>query len=341
MYVQNTGYAPRAGPTHGSIAWSVDVSSIPFTQPIVDADGTVFDGPWAFNNGDIKWYSSSPCGAGIVLTGWAVDTSGFLYGACDNGDVIAVFAENGTTLWTLQTEDGGSLTSVTLGTSMVYLGSIFGYVYGVSTEGDMVWSYPLDSAVIACPALSVDGAFVYIASGNGTVSGLAAETGLLQWRFAGGGTFLADPVVSPFGTIIVASQDGNLYALDGTLGTKLWQFQTSTPLSTTPVMSPAGTVYFAAGDGAVYAVEALTGFVVWVTVIGPSAGDGMALTPANVYIATDSALYGLDAVSGKCVMNSTAGAGLMYGPAIGPEGYLIGIGRPSASHSIPRLLAFQ
>lgn len=83
----------------------------------------------------------------------------------------------------------------------------------------MVWSYPT-SYIYATPALSADGAVVYICGGY-HVYGLAADTGAFVWQFLQGGPFLLDPVVTPFGSVILAGGDGNLYALNGTQGTLL------------------------------------------------------------------------------------------------------------------------
>lgn len=332
---QHTGYVPRAGPVNGTVAWSVqlyDTANSLFYAPIIGANGTVFYNMQAVNSTSVLWFSLYQCS----LNGWALDASGVLYGVCGTGTVFAAPAATGIPMWTLQLvntlKPGTITTAVTLGPSLLYVGDDAGNVYAVSTTGKLVWSYLMNGTVgeSLTPALSADGAIVYTANDAGYVFGLAADTGALLWQFAAGcPMFLhSPPVVSPFGAVILTCYNGNLYAIDGTKGTKLWRLQTNNIFSGAPVVSPAGMLYVASDtDGAVYAVDAHTGSVAWAAKIGPSypGFSSLALTPKTLYVSTNFALFGLDAGTGVCVMNSTAGAG-MNGPAIGAEGLLIAVG---------------
>lgn len=51
---QNTGYAPRAGPARGTIAWQTPIDSFPTL--ILGADGTIYEGASAYfsNNGTLR-----------------------------------------------------------------------------------------------------------------------------------------------------------------------------------------------------------------------------------------------------------------------------------------------
>lgn len=330
----------RVGPTQGTIAWAVDISIQAYSSyPIVGADGTVFNGPNAFNSSGIVWNAALCGGQAVLFNAYALDANGILYGACTHGVMFAAPSSNATTaIWTLQLAYQRFQSAVTLGASMLYVGCDDGRVYAASTAGTRLWNYTTSYIVSATPALSVDGSIVYAASTDASVYALAANTGALLWRFTAGDAFYANPVVTPCGSVIVASRDANLYALDGKLGTKLWLFQTSSPLVTTPVVSPGGVVYFSVSDGAIYAAKAQTGLVVWVTMISPSpVMADMALTPTTLYGSSYAGLYGLDTVTGAVVLNSTAGAALQA-PVIGPEGFLIGV---NSNNLAPRVMAFQ
>lgn len=122
---QHTGFAPRVGPTKGTLAWSVGLPSSSYlyttSHPIIGADGMVFDGFLALNSSGVQWSFPSVCGqsSGGVNT-WALGAAGLLYGACDNGVIFAASPANASTLWTLQVPSVGFQRGVTLGSVMLY-----------------------------------------------------------------------------------------------------------------------------------------------------------------------------------------------------------------------------
>lgn len=336
--MQHTGYAPRAGPTNGTLAWSVNfpsgVSGAETTPLIIGAHGEVFESTWALSSAGILW-NTTVCGTS-VLNAWALDASGTLYGACENGTVFAASSATGAVTWTLQVTNG-SFFGIALGSSMLYVSGGQGYAYAVSTtggQGRVAWSYIAGYIVGGAPALSADGATVYLGE-DVSVFAMAADTGSLLWRHTGIYLLWA-LAVSPADHVVLAFDGGNLYALDGALGTQLWWMNSAT----TPAVSPAGMLFFASQTGVVYGVKTRTGAVVWSSTISTTAtmyGTTLALSPTTVYTATNTALFGLDARTGAVVMNSTAGAG-MASPVIGLRGLLLGV----VSTTKPsRLLAIQ
>ena len=65
---------------------------------------------------------------------------------------------------------------------------------------------------------------VYFGSGDGHVYAVAADTGVLRWRFKTGNVVHASPALAN-GLLYVGSWDSYFYALDAKSGAQRWRFK--------------------------------------------------------------------------------------------------------------------
>ena len=183
------------------------------------------------------------------------------------------------------------------------------------------------------PAVSPDGATIYIGSSSSTVHALNAATGAEVWSFqtAYRSRSEASPAVSPDGaTIYMGSNDHSVYALNAATGAEVWSFQTGGNVRSSPAVSPDGaTIYIGSHDYSVYALNAATGAEVWSFQTGNWVFSSPAVSPdgATIYIGSwDNSVYALNAATGAEVWSFQTGSHLRSSPAVSPDGATIYIG---------------
>jgi outer membrane protein assembly factor BamB len=143
--------------------------------------------------------------------------------------------------------------------------------------GRVVWNQRIDS--VAFPmTVAVNGSVFTVASNDGTVLALQAETGREVWRASAGGKLSAG-VGSDGRFAAVVTRDGELVAFES--GRVLWRKPLGARVSTAPLV--AGERIFVLGvDRAVHAFDALDGRKLWSL---QRAGDPLALSQSGVLAA--------------------------------------------------------
>ncbi len=150
----------------------------------------------------------------------------------------------------------------------------------VAGDVDVAWTYVPSTANVATAPVAAGGS-VYVAGSDGTVRGLDAATGRLNWQSHTGGWVKFSPTYAK-GRLYAGSGDGWIYCLDAATGKRQWRFRAAPEerkipvygslLSTWPVGSGVlvhdGVAYAAAGmanyDGThAYALDAETGKIRW------------------------------------------------------------------------------
>jgi len=126
----------------------------------------------------------------------------------------------------------------------------------INTAGTVRSTFSTGDAVRSSPALSSDGATVYVGSWDHNLYAIDAASGKQQWSFGTGGGVDSSPALSPDGTTVyVGSWDHNLYAIDAASGKQQWSFGTGGGVDSSPALSPDGTtVYVGSDDTNLYAV---------------------------------------------------------------------------------------
>lgn len=185
-----------------------------FAQPYVN-DDYVFVGDVAKkfykidkNTGTSVWTFSQAKG---YFIGLANEENGTVYAPSNDGNLYAI-DEQGNLLWIFET--GHFLWSQPqIGANAVYLGAMDRFVYGISKDGEGLWSTEMAGAVVAAPTLSEDGSKLFVGSIGSDFVALDTSNGGIVWSFAAedgvwGQALLAD------GILYFADSSGMLYMLD-------------------------------------------------------------------------------------------------------------------------------
>ena len=193
------------------------------------------------------------------------------------------------------------------------------------------WSFQTGDWVVGSAV--VDHGRVYVASNDGFVYAINADTGLQIWNRATRGPVPSTPALAN-GTLYVTSYDGKLYALNADTGTTRWKFATGgerrfeakgihgqQPSSQTMpdiydvyLSSPVvvnGVVYFGSGDGHVYAIDAASGELRWKFETGDVVHASPAYADGVIYVGSwDGKFYAIEAVTGAQRWSFQAGVDL-------------------------------
>jgi outer membrane protein assembly factor BamB len=190
---------------------------------------------------------------------------------------------------------------------------------GPKTLGGVKWMFKTGGPIIASPTVSEG--VVYIASLDGYMHALDAESGKEKWNFKSSMPIASTPAVAN-GTLYFVSSRGALAALDIVTGKPKWVCPTEyerkfeaknlhgypSPAQTIPdawdvyISSPAvdgNKVIFGSGDSSVYAVDATNGQVLWKFATGDIVHASPAVANGVVYIGSwDSRFYAIDEETG-------------------------------------------
>ncbi len=226
------------------------------SSPAIDANRTIYIGVTNANagaatgllmavlpNGTNKWDNLPNKGFFIQRPG--ID-SGFesspslspdgntVYIGCNNGDLYAVNAADGTLKWTFQTgPDHAIFSSPVVGRNgMIYIGSTNldapadSTFYAVSPEGKQIWFNSIGDEMEASPVIGNNG-LIYYAALNGMLHAVSTVDGAEKWRFQLNGDVFATPAIGGDGTVYIGSDARELYALTPEEGHIKWQFPAS------------------------------------------------------------------------------------------------------------------
>ena len=167
----------------------------------------------------------------------------------------------------------GALTTIDAdGDELLVAGSSTGQVLALDRTGAVQWSTSVGEVRHDLLTLE-DGASLAVPDTAGHLHRLAAD-GSVQWRYATGGPFGADPGRGEIdgAQVLLACAGTTLHAIDASSGTALWTAE----LPATSMGAPAtdGThVYLGVGDGAAHALDARTGESVWTRSVTDKVGS--------------------------------------------------------------------
>ncbi len=132
-------------------------------------------------------------------------------------------------------------------------------------------------------AVAVNGSQVTVASSDGTVAAIDADTGATAWRASAGGAIMAG-AGSDGKTAAVVTRDSQLVALSA--GQVLWRAPLGAEAYTAPLVA-GGRVFVLAGDRSVAAFDGATGRRLWTQ---QRPGEALALRQAGVILAVGDTL---------------------------------------------------
>ncbi|WP_139558545.1 outer membrane protein assembly factor BamB family protein [Methylotetracoccus oryzae] len=186
-----------------------------------------------------------------VATGATV-ADGVVYVGSGAGNVYALDAATGATLW----KTGLGRTQMSLSAALVddvlYLGSSGGAVYAINTgDGSLLWSATLPTNSFSGPA--VQGGTVYIGAG-GFLYAFDAESGNVLWSAdLGGQVIWSSPTVAN-GVVYCGSNGGGVVAVAAADGRRLWSALAGQTVHSAPTIND-GAVYLGSENGRVYAFD--------------------------------------------------------------------------------------
>jgi outer membrane protein assembly factor BamB len=190
------------------------------------------------------------------------------------------------------------------------------------TNGSPKWSFSLGGTVSSGPALSADGATVYVASQNGKLVALSTANGQRKWTFTKGPMWTS-PAIGADGTVYIGADDG-LHAVDPATGVARWSrsFGTGGFVRSSPVVAADGTIYVGTDLKRLEATnpDGTPRF----SFTGPGIGivrSTAALAPdGTVYFGTeDNKVYAVNA-NGAGKWTFTTGGCVDASPAVGADG---------------------
>jgi outer membrane protein assembly factor BamB len=154
-----------------------------------------------------------------------------------------------------------------------------------AADGSSPWSAPINGTSSAGPALSADGATLYVTTQPGRLYALNTSTGATRWS-KNTGAIWTSPAVAADGTIYVGADDG-LYAFRSD-GTKAWgpiSFGTGALVRASPAIATDGTIYVGTDLATLEAVNPDG------TKLGTFTASGMGIVRSSPAIASDGTIY--------------------------------------------------
>jgi outer membrane protein assembly factor BamB len=192
------------------------------------------------------------------------------------------------------------------------------YVFAGDT-GSTLWTLPLNTTVMARPAVADGTIFAVVISAAGSQLEARAEaTGALKWARPTSGAY--DVAVVAEGKVVVSSV-GGLFAYDAATGRLLWSRTDLVPMQDDPSVAN-GSVYVAQASPntstpSLVDLDLGTGASRWATPLPVASRSKPAVANGVVYIGgTDGTLYALDAGSGAVLTRLRTGGSVVSSPVV-------------------------
>lgn len=132
--------------------------------------------------------------------------------------IMALYAfdtQSGELKWTYQPQDNATaniLPAVNPVTGVIYYGTTAGHFYAVNSDGSLKWEFTgAGSMESAPPAVSADGAEIYICDAAGTAFAIESESGRQKWSISTGPKKGAGMLIN--GNRLIVGTVGGIYVL--------------------------------------------------------------------------------------------------------------------------------
>ncbi|WP_254063407.1 outer membrane protein assembly factor BamB [Rhodanobacter sp. L36] len=277
--------------------------------------------------------------SGVRLRPAVVD--GVLYANSTDGDLMAIDANSGKTLWSKNTrvhgwfgwgdkkrKDALYAGGPAVSRELLAVGTLDGHVYAVNAkDGNARWESELDSEVLASPVIVGD--LVIVRTQDGRVYGLDSSDGKRRWVYDQGNVPLLSlrgngGLLAANGVVFFGSDDGKLVALRQDNGQKLWEQKLGSGEGRTDIdrlddvdgsiLLDGSTLFGAAYHGSLMAVDGPSGRPLWTHPF--STFDSLADAGTSIYgVADDSGVWAFDKNGGADIWKNAA---LKYRWVTGP-----------------------
>jgi eukaryotic-like serine/threonine-protein kinase len=257
-----------------------------------------------------------PSGA-MSNPGWTVVSAseGAVYTVLPAGQVVALDAAQGSSLWSYPTpsEGGGGL----------------GAIFSRQSQDDA--DRPLDG-VYGLPALTGD--LLLVSSYDHNLYAFDRSTGELVWSFSAEEGIVGGVTVYE-GMAYFGASDYRVYAVDIATGEPAWEapFATDNWVWGGPAVDDTR-VYVGSMDHHVYALDRQAGSLVWQQELGGSIPGSVTLADGTLYVGgVDKELHALRASDGSEVWSAPLG-GWVWGEAVVEGGYVYACSLDGAVHGL-------
>ena len=259
-----------------------------------------------------------------------------IYVAGNEGDVTALAADDGDTIWEVDT-DLPITAGVGLGNDLVLVGTSEGELIALrNTNGEEMWRAQAPSEILASPRVA-DGVVV-VRSIDGTFTGYDARTGTRLWAYSSTVPALtlrgaAAPILAQ-GAVITGLDTGKLLVLSLANGTPVWEKTIAPPRGRTELdrivdidaepRVAGSTLYAAAYQGALTAIDLRNGNTLWSREF--SSYTGLDSDDTRLYV-TDAgdAVWALDQRTGGSLWKQTQLSGRqLSAPVVGGNYVVVG-----------------
>ena len=167
---------------------------------------------------------------------------------------------------------------------------------GPPLKGRLEWRFETNEPMLSSPA--VVAGRVFLATGDGRLVALDAQTGDLIWEYELTGPVDSSPAVAG-DLVIIGLRDKTVLAVNKDDGRFEWKFHTGDPVYSSPAVLD-GVVYIGSGDHKVYALDAETGQKLWSYKTGEAVSSAPVVNGEVVAaMSADEHLYVIDARTGR------------------------------------------
>jgi outer membrane protein assembly factor BamB len=228
-------------------------------------------------SGEERWRHDTEGGTSFEALGWTGDSDTLGDGLAYSEDDGLVYI-GGQDLYALDASDGGEVWRFTDGAWMVPTpapgeGAVYaadnagGVLHAViSAVGSTMWFRDLNGPITHGPALSRDGAAVYVGTQNGWLYAFDAVSSEEIWTnpYHERGSVRSTPAAGD--GLVYATSDDRLFAVDADTGELRWRFTPSNSDPDSPMSSPVladGVVYVHKSEGTLHARDAASGDERW------------------------------------------------------------------------------
>ena len=327
----------RQGSNNLKTAWVHNMSRVVSSSPTLVGDVVLAAsgcGPHPCAGGDItaldrssgavRW--SLSMGSGVAYSSPMPSKDQLLvYIGTDDGKVVAISVETGKSVHLFQTGDTVTSTPCVAPDGSVFIGSHDNNLYKLDAQLNLVWKFATAGQVWSSPAVSDDGAMVFVGSVDKGIYCVHTDSGKLSWLTNTTGRIKSSPIYHKKQVLIGNFEDKCLRALDAATGHEVWRFTTQDFIFSSPAVAVAkdGTemVIVTGSDSFVYGVKRQSGQMVWKTKTGSYIDASPAISGKQAVVASDDGVvYVIDVSSGSLVSTFSGMGGSESSAAIGHDG---------------------
>ena len=178
----------------------------------------------------------------------------------------------------------------------------------------LAWRFDTGGEIYSTPVIA--GGILYIASKNGYLYALNAETGAEIWRFQLTAYVVRSSPAVADGMVFIGA-GFNLFALDAKTGKEVWRVPLRYAGQSTPTIA-RGVLVVPSQEGWIYALAAKTGEIRWRIPTDGIVSGAPAITGDTVAIGTDTGtVYTVKLETGQLLWRKSMTGGVIASPAIG------------------------